>query len=220
MAAAPKIVQELQQAEDDGRFKATPPLPFPAYPPVYLASGYVISPAPGVILVPLQGMLGQTINLTQSVSLVRKEDDFHRWLLHQAGALRNRDFFSLDWDSLAEELEDMAALRRNALRNDLVVVLTHMLKLVYETRAVDRARGERQWKLHLTEHRQRVNDLLTDSGTLRAECNAFIPNAYQRARTLAGISIDPDEEPVGPTECPWALPQILDESYFPTVVPT
>jgi hypothetical protein len=63
----------------------------------------------------------------------------------------------------------MAALRRDALRSDLTVVLVRMLKLAYETRPVRRRWGERQCKVDLVEHRDLINDLLRGSGTLRAE---------------------------------------------------
>ena len=142
-------------------------------------------------------------------------DDFQGWLADQAAALRAHHFSSLDCDQLAEELEDMAALRRNALRSDLTVLLLHMLKLAYETRPVARRWGERQWKLDLAEHRDRVNDLLRDSGTLRAEFESIKAEAYRRARKRAGLLIGPNQEPVGPNECPWSTDQIVDEDFFP-----
>jgi Domain of unknown function DUF29 len=145
------------------------------------------------------------------------DDDFDGWLLDQASALRERRYFSLNWDRLAEELEDMAVLRREALRNDLTVVLEHMLKLAYEARPTQRQWAERQWKLHLAEHRDRVNDLLHNSGTLRAEFESLKLQAYDRARKRAGLAIDPKLAPIGPEECPCSTDQILDEDFFPSL---
>jgi hypothetical protein len=151
----------------------------------------------------------------QSVPSTRIEDDFDGWLLSQAAALRGRQYFSLDVENLAEELEDMGALRREALRSNLVVVLVHMLKLACETRPSEKVRRERQWKLDLVEHRDRINDLLKESGTLRAEFETFKREAYERARTRAGLAIDPDQAPIGPEQCPWSTEQILADDFFP-----
>jgi hypothetical protein len=84
-------------------------------------------------------------------------DDVQGCLLEQASALRQRDADSVDWDNLAEELEDLAARRREALRSDLTIILVHMLKLAYESRPTEKQRRERQWKLDLLEH----GDMLT-----------------------------------------------------------
>jgi hypothetical protein len=151
----------------------------------------------------------------ENTSIIQRDDDFDGWLLGQIKALRNHAFHLLDCDHLAEELEDVAALRRGALESDLIDVLHHLLKLGYGTRPGERQRRERQWKLHLTEHRLRTNRLLSGSGTLRAEFKELIADAYKQARRLAGIEIDPDQAPVGPGQCPWSTDQILDEDFFP-----
>src|SRR5215469_3743696 len=61
------------------------------------------------------------------------DEDYDGWLIAQASALRACRYPSLDWDGLAEELEDMAALRRDSLQSNLTVLLGHMLKLAFET---------------------------------------------------------------------------------------
>lgn len=112
----------------------------------------------------------------------------------------------------------MAALRRDALRSELKIVL--VLKLAYETSDVRRRSGERQWKLDLAEHRDRVNDLVSVSGTLRAEFEAFKKQAYDRARKRAGLLLQPNEGPIGSEECPWSTEQILDDDFFPSAPTT
>lgn len=146
---------------------------------------------------------------------IKIDDDFQGWLLDQAAALRDGRYPSLDLEHLAEELEDMAALRREALQSNLIVVLVHMLKLAYETRPAELEQQERQLKLHLVEHRDRVNDLLRDSGTLRAEFETLRVEAYARARKRAGLAIEPNQAPIGPEQCPWSAEQILNDEFFP-----
>ncbi|MBV8053958.1 MAG: DUF29 domain-containing protein [Deltaproteobacteria bacterium] len=143
------------------------------------------------------------------------DDDFDGWLLGQASALRERRYFLLNCDRLAEELEDMAALRRGALRSDLTVLLTHMVKLGYTARTIGREWSERQWKLDVVEHRDRIIDLLRESGTLQAEFEDFKLEAYRRARKRAGLLVDPNQKPIGPEECPWSTEEILNDDFFP-----
>lgn len=162
---------------------------------------------------------GNLLNVPmQQHHIVTIDDDVYGWLLSQASALRARDHFSLDWDNLAEELEEMAALRRDALQSDLEILLLHCLKLACETRPTQRRWRERQWKLDVAEHRNRIKRLLRSSGTLRAEFESFIPEAYRLARKDAGLLIDPDQKPVGPEQCPWASEQIQDEDFFPSSI--
>jgi hypothetical protein len=209
MAAAVAEIKPLQESLNE---KPTPPpaAELPATLPLACSSCFV--------------SLGTTAfsNMSDFSSLGEQSsdssmnEDYQAWLLHQAAALRARRYHSLDVEHLAEELEDMAVLRREELRNRLRLVLHHMLKLACERRATDIQWRHRQWKLQLTEHRHCVNDLLESSGTLRAQFPDMIPGAYEKARELAGLDIDPNEAPVGPTRCPWTIDQILNTNFFPT----
>src|SRR5216683_2586508 len=68
---------------------------------------------------------------------------------------------------------------------------------------------------HLAEDRDRVNDLLRDSGTLRAEFETLKIEGYGRARKRAGLAIEPNQAPIGPEQCPWSAEQILNDEFFP-----
>ena len=58
--------------------------------------------------------------------------DFYAWIKRQADLLKNEDYTDLDRDNLIEELEAMARSERRQLVNRLRVLLTHLLKLMYE----------------------------------------------------------------------------------------
>jgi hypothetical protein len=64
--------------------------------------------------------------------LLDLKTDFHGWLLEHAAALRARDYESLDWYHLAEELELMGAPERRELRSELKTLLLHLLKLKFQ----------------------------------------------------------------------------------------
>jgi hypothetical protein len=204
MAAAPKILQDALNEKSV------------AAQTVKLDDNTTITTAAlQVVESALMGMAVLSSTSGQAVPSVQIDDDLHGWLLEQAAALRDRRWRSLDVEHLAEELEDMAALRREALRSDLIIVLVHMLKLAYETRPMQKRWRERQWKLDLVEHRDRINQLLAGSATLRVEFEGLKGDAYTKARKRAGLAIHPQQAPVGPDDCPWTTEQILNEDFFP-----
>jgi hypothetical protein len=142
------------------------------------------------------------------------DDDFAAWLLDQANQLRVRKPKFIDWEQVAEELEEMSVRLRHALSSDLEIVLQHLLKLQYEPSPNEWRGRSRGWKLHATEHRNRVNDILEDSKTLRNNFADFLAKAYPRARQEAAIETGCLETHY-PSECPWSTAQILDTTYFP-----
>jgi hypothetical protein len=143
-------------------------------------------------------------------------EDYIEWIAQQGQALRLKQGSHLDWDGLAEELEETGQRTRDALVSDLEVVFVHMLKLGNESRPNERKRQERRWKIDLAEHRNRVADLLESSGSLRHNFEEFKAKAYQHARKLAGLAIARDQKPIGPKACPWSNDQIFDDDFFPT----
>lgn len=153
---------------------------------------------------------------TRSSALDDVQNDYIEWISRQAQALRLKQGAQLDWDGLAEELEEMGQRTRDALVSDLEVVFVHMLKLGNEPRQNERKRQERRWKIDLAEHRNRVADLLESSGNLRRDFEEFKAKAYRRARRLAGLALARDQKPIGPELCPWTNDQILDDEFFPS----
>ena len=56
------------------------------------------------------------------------EHDYHAWLLEQAARLRTRQSDQIDYEVLAEELEDMGRSERRAVESSLKDLLIHLLK--------------------------------------------------------------------------------------------
>lgn len=145
-----------------------------------------------------------------------REGDFYAWLLAQAKELRVHQPAAIDWEELAEELEEMAARTRDALTSNLEQLFIHLLKLQFEPSENERRIRGRQWKLDAMEHRNRVNDLLGDSRTLRNTYDAFQSKAYPRAcRHVAVLFGERLTEPL-PKDCPWSLAEIQNDEFFPT----
>ena len=65
---------------------------------------------------------------TSNCSPTSTPADFYTWAMETARALRERRSEVVDWDSVAEELEDMGRSEKRELTNRLAVLLTHLLK--------------------------------------------------------------------------------------------
>ena len=61
------------------------------------------------------------------------EQDFYAWSREQANALRRRGS-GLDYDRLAEEVEDMGSAQRDAVESLCLQVLVHLIKLEFTRR--------------------------------------------------------------------------------------
>ena len=59
------------------------------------------------------------------------ETDYYKWTQLMAKALRERDYSSIDWDNLIEEIEDMGKSQKRAIESLLMRLTEHLLKLKY-----------------------------------------------------------------------------------------
>jgi type II secretory pathway component PulM len=140
------------------------------------------------------------------------ETDFHGWLLDQAAALRARDYESLDWDHLAEELELMGARERRELRSELKILLLHLLKLRFQPGQLHR---HHSWRNSIVEAREQLADITKDSpGIFQGKRDEVLADVYVRARNKAARE---SRLPSGtfPEACPWRYEQIIDPDFFP-----
>ncbi|CAD7851632.1 MAG: hypothetical protein [Olavius algarvensis Gamma 1 endosymbiont] len=54
--------------------------------------------------------------------------DFYTWALETAFAIRSGRFDGIDWEAVAEELEDMGRSEQRALEHRFEILLAHLLK--------------------------------------------------------------------------------------------
>ena len=62
---------------------------------------------------------------------VNSEQDYYLWTQAMAKALNERDYSSIDWDNLIEEIEDMGRSQKRASESLLMRLTEHLLKLKY-----------------------------------------------------------------------------------------
>ncbi len=113
------------------------------------------------------------------------EEDTVAWAENQAAALRaaahggsNQE---LDWENLAEEIEDLAKSQRRSLHSHIRNIIEHLIKL--EHSPADRP--HRNWRVSITDSRIKVDDRLAESPSLRARLGRIIEEEIPRGAKLA-----------------------------------
>jgi Domain of unknown function DUF29 len=140
---------------------------------------------------------------------VTKDDDFNAWLLDQTDALRSRRS-TIDWDGLAEEFEATARKDHIELRSRLQNLLSHLLKWAYEP-----SHRGKSWTATINESRDRIEDLLEESPSLKNELMSAFAKARVYRRALRDAAVDTDGKVQFPQCCPWALDDVLNPDFFP-----
>ena len=98
---------------------------------------------------------------------------------------------------------------RRAIKSNLVVVLSHLLKYQFQP---DQRSGS--WRASIVEHRQRLRDELEESPSLVGHAEAVFARAYADARVRALAETGLPSRRL-PRTCPYTLQQTLDLDFLP-----
>jgi hypothetical protein len=135
------------------------------------------------------------------------EADIAAWAEQQADALRRRAANEVDWENVAEEIQDVARRDRDRIYGALVTAITHLLKWQFQP---DMRSGA--WRSTVVRARDRIAKLAKDSPSLRNYPATILAEAYQPARRAA----EAETGLVGiPEACPWTIDQVLDHAFWP-----
>jgi hypothetical protein len=137
------------------------------------------------------------------------DEDFYAWTEEQARLLRTGEFSQLDIENIAEELESMGRSDKREIDNRLVVLLVHLLK--WQVQVGYRSKS---WSATVREQRQQIEDLLSESPSLRSRIGSVRRGLYARARHVAAGETGLPETTF-PAACPFTPEQILAEDFLP-----
>jgi hypothetical protein len=138
--------------------------------------------------------------------------DFYNWTIETARVLEQQRPANVDWESLVEELEDLGISQERALQSHMRVLLTHLLKWVYEP-----ARQSKSWKMSIENARDEVQDLLDRNPGLGSKIISILSSAYRKARRDAASETVLDEDTFPPA-LPWSYDQVIDDKFWPKAV--
>ena len=115
------------------------------------------------------------------------DQDFFLWTKEQATALRRAkgSNLPLDWENLAEEIESLGKSDRRQLTSQVRRILRHLLKL----EASPAARPRAGWRSTIIDARSQIEEVLSDSPSLRREVDRLVKDQLAAAAELASSDL-------------------------------
>jgi len=147
------------------------------------------------------------------VGKAQYETDYYSWALGQARALRDHHAGKLDWENLAEEVEDLANRNADALESQSERLIGHLLKIAVASSAI-RNENLRLWQLTVRDARRRIRTILTRNPGLKPRAGALFAGAWLGGRDHALAALGMPDEAIADT-CPWTFEQAIDEGFQP-----
>jgi hypothetical protein len=122
------------------------------------------------------------------------DEDFFAWAKQQAEALRAAAHagsnLKLDWENLAEEIEDLGKSNARGLRAHMMRIVQQLVKLEHSP-AVDPRNG---WRRSIRLARIQIENLLKDNPSLRRETRRYLKDAVKDGIELAIIDLEEQAE--------------------------
>ena len=139
------------------------------------------------------------------------DTDYNLWVEETVKKLQAKDFESLDLENLIEEVSDLSRREKKKLKNLLIKLFEHLLKLAYWES--ERNYNQNHWKKEIRNFRKQIKKELKASPSLKLYLLEVFEECYQDARELVSdVSELPfatfPASPIGNVE------QILDENWL------
>lgn len=139
------------------------------------------------------------------------EVDYALWLDQTLEQVKNRQLEALDWENLAQEIEDLGIELRHKVDSYLKQLLIHLLLYKYWT--VERDRCASGWQDEIDNFRDELEFLLK-SKTLYNYFLTRIDAMYLKAR-IRTIKKTKLSSTIFPEQCPFLVSELLDFDFYP-----
>ena len=139
------------------------------------------------------------------------DHDFYTWTQTTAALVRAGKWRSLDYESLAEEIESLGISQQHALQSHLRQLVMHLLKWQYQP---SRRQLGHSWESTITLARDEIALMLERNPGLQQQMPAYLAKRYGAARRLARVETGLPLTTF-PATCPWTLEQVLNDDFFP-----
>lgn len=90
--------------------------------------------------------------------------DLNLWRQEIINAIQNKQLENMDWDNLIDEINDMTASERRALRSYTKRLIEHILKLKYWNS--EKEYNQRGWEKEVVNFREEIKSILEESPSL------------------------------------------------------
>ncbi len=131
------------------------------------------------------------------------EADFYAWAKTQSTLLKQRDFSKIDLKHIIEEIDSLGRSERSALKNQMIRLLMHLLKIKYQAE-----KHTKSWDKSIGNARLAIERIVEENPSLKRELKKVLEESYPHARKKAHIETGLKIETF-PKECPWTLKDVL-----------
>ena len=144
-------------------------------------------------------------------------EDFYTWCLTTADLIRAGKWHDIDAEALVEEIESMARSQKRELESRIRTLVMHLLKWCYQPE--EHQHHGHSWRSTINEQRSELELLLRDNPSLHSQLPEVLAERYPKARAHASNETG---KPLAtfPQVCPWTVPQVLDDDFWPEGEPT
>jgi hypothetical protein len=138
------------------------------------------------------------------------QEDYSLWIEQTTQQLREQNADNLDWQHLAEEIEDLGKELKHKVDSYLKQLLIHLLLYQYWTEEKDRCGIG--WRIEINNFRDEL-EWLFESKNLYNYFLTRIDLIYTKARRQAILKTQLNEQTF-PKICPFSVEQILTDELF------
>lgn len=146
------------------------------------------------------------------------DQDYQLWIQKTIKQLKEREFSELDIEHLIDELINLGKSGKKWLESNLMILLSHLLKLKVQADAPDSMKNS--WFNSVDEHIKRVLIDLEETPLLKSYLTTAIEKAYKNSHDLAIKEekrakydvLIPNEKNYS-IVCPFSIEQILNEDF-------
>ncbi|CCF11404.1 MULTISPECIES: DUF29 domain-containing protein [Pantoea] len=137
------------------------------------------------------------------------EKDVVAWSSEQASLLRSGKFSEIDFEKIAEEIEDVGKSEQRELASRMSLLIAHLLKWKYQPSH----RGT-SWEKTIKAQRKEILYALKESPSLKTKFSdpdwieVIWAKGVAVASTETGLAVFPDQPE-------WSISQILDSDFWP-----
>jgi hypothetical protein len=138
------------------------------------------------------------------------QEDYSLWIEQTTQQLREQNADNLDWQHLAEEIEDLGKELKHKVDSYLKQLLIHLLLYQYWTE--EKERCGIGWRIEISNFRDEL-EWLFESKSLYSYFLTRIYLIYKKARRQAILKTQLNEQTF-PKICPFSVEQILTDELF------
>lgn len=137
------------------------------------------------------------------------DQDFNLWLETMANFLKENKLDELDYENLAEEIESIKHTEQSIVRENLGIILIHLLKWKYQPET-----WSNSWRTVIDQSRKKIYQCLLQSPSLQQYFHDVANKSYDHARKMVAIETGASLETFPETN-PFAEDEILDRTFLP-----